>query len=103
MIVFGLLLGTVGRDLITGFPRFTFGIYELEDGIGFIPIIMGVFGVAEILANLESSLQERKEIYAKRITGLLPSVKDWAGSVGAILRGTVVGFFLGPLWLKFIK
>jgi len=97
MIVFGLLLGTVGRDLITGFPRFTFGIYELEDGIGFIPIIMGVFGVAEILINLESSLQEKKEIYAKRITGLLPSVKDWAGSIGAILRGTLVGFFLGTL------
>ena len=97
MIVFGLLLGTVGRDLITGFPRFTFGIYDLEDGIGFIPVIMGVFGVAEILINLESSLQGRKDIYAKRITGLLPSMRDWALSIGAILRGSVVGFFLGTL------
>jgi putative tricarboxylic transport membrane protein len=97
MIVFGLLLGTVGRDLITGFPRFTFGIYDLEDGIGFIPIIMGVFGVAEILSNLETSLQGRKDIYGKRITGLLPSLKDWASSIGAILRGSVVGFFLGTL------
>ncbi len=97
MIVFGLLLGTVGRDLITGFPRFTFGIYDLEDGIGFIPIIMGVFGIAEILSNLETSLQGRKDIYEKRITGLLPSLKDWASSIGAILRGSVVGFFLGTL------
>ncbi len=97
MIVFGLLLGTVGRDMITGFPRFTFGIYDLEDGIGFIPIIMGVFGVAEILSNLESSLQRRGKIYEKRITGLLPSRRDWSLSIGAILRGSVVGFFLGTL------
>lgn len=97
MIVFGLMLGTVGRDMITGYPRFTYGVYDLEDGIGFIPIIMGVFGIAEILSNLESSLTGGKDIYEKRITGLLPSLKDWALSIGPILRGSVVGFFLGTL------
>ncbi len=97
MMVVGLILGTVGRDLLEGFPRFTYGIFELEDGIGFVPIIMGLFGVAEILNNLESPLSQAREIYQKRIQGLFPSLKDWAVSIGPILRGTVLGFFLGAL------
>jgi putative tricarboxylic transport membrane protein len=97
MIFLGLTLSTVGRDLVTGFPRFTYGIFELEEGLDFIAIIMGLFGICEILINIESSITEGREIYQKRITGLLPSRKDWVLSVGPILRGSILGFFLGVL------
>jgi putative tricarboxylic transport membrane protein len=97
MIVLGLLLSTVGRDLITGEPRFHYGFLELEDGLGFIPIIMGLFGVSEILLNLESLATSKREIYSQRIKGLLPSRADWRRAIGPILRGSVLGFFMGVL------
>ena len=81
MIVLGLLLSTVGRDLVTGEPRFRYGFLELEDGLGFIPIIMGLFGVSEILLNLESLAASKRDIYSKKIKGLLPTLADWRRSL----------------------
>jgi putative tricarboxylic transport membrane protein len=97
MVFVGLLLSTVGRDLITSYPRFTFGLLELEEGFEFVPIIMGLFGLSEILINIEKSVIGVRDIYKKGIMGLLPSLKDWAISIGPILRGTVFGFFMGVL------
>ncbi len=97
MIFLGLFLSSVGRDLITGLPRFTYGFIELEDGLGFIPIIMGLFGVTEILVNLESSFREARDVVTSRVRGLLPNLQDWARSIGPMLRGSVLGFFLGTL------
>ncbi|MCU0594476.1 MAG: tripartite tricarboxylate transporter permease [Desulfobacterota bacterium] len=91
----GIILGSVGLDLISGFPRFTFGINELTDGIGIVPLVMGLFGVSEILENLEGNLQ--REIYKTRIRNLWPSFKDWMDSKWAIVRGSVIGFVLGIL------
>ncbi len=97
MIILGLILSTVGRDLITGHPRFTYGIFELDEGFDFVAVIMGLFGISEILLNIESSLSEPREVYKERIKGLFPNKKDWALSIGPILRGAMMGFFLGAL------
>jgi putative tricarboxylic transport membrane protein len=95
MALLGILLGFIGLDLFTATPRFTFGVPELMDGVGIVPLVMGLFGVSEILINLEQPF--RREIYDTKITGLFPTVKDWMASKWAILRGTVFGFFLGIL------
>jgi len=91
----GILLGSVGLDLISGFPRFTFGINELSDGIGIVPLVMGLFGVSEILENLEGDL--KREVFKTRIRNLWPSFKDWMDSKWAIVRGSIIGFVLGIL------
>lgn len=95
MAVLGVFLGSVGRDVITGTPRFCFGITDLMDGIGIVPLVMGLFGIAEVLLNVEETAQ--RVVVAKHIGGLLPNLKDWKDSMGAILRGTGIGFFLGIL------
>jgi len=96
MVVLGLILSTIGRDTITGFPRFTLGILQFEDGLGFIPLIMGLFGISEVLSNVEEKV--RGQIFAtSKIARLLPSLKDWRRSIGPILRGSGLGFFLGIL------
>ena len=95
MAAVGILLGLIGMDQITAQPRLTFGRLELLDGIGLVPIVMGLFGVAEILSNLERDL--KRELIKARIGGLWPSREDWAASKWPILRGTVLGFFLGIL------
>jgi putative tricarboxylic transport membrane protein len=95
MAALGLVLGSQGVDTISGFPRFTFGVRYLLDGIPLVPLVMGLFGVSEVLVNLEKKVTV--EIYAKRVENLLPTRKDWSVSTGAIVRGTVIGFFLGLL------
>jgi len=95
MAALGLVLGTVGIDTVSGSPRFTMGIKYLLDGIPLVPLVMGLFGISEVLVNLETTI--RAEIYQKEIKNLLPTLKDWSVSIGAILRGTVCGFFLGLL------
>ncbi|HEU0157657.1 MAG TPA: tripartite tricarboxylate transporter permease, partial [Hyphomicrobiaceae bacterium] len=80
---------------ITAQPRLTFDRLELLDGVGLVPIVMGLFGVAEILSNLEQEL--KREVIKARIGGLWPSMQDWAQSKWAIVRGTLLGFFLGIL------
>src|SRR6476619_7365356 len=95
MACVGLVLGLIGLDQITAQPRLTFGRLELLDGVGLVPIVMGLFGVAEILSNLEQEL--KREVIKARIGGLWPSLEDWAASKWPIVRGTVLGFFLGIL------
>ena len=71
MVVLGLLLGLVGTDVNSGVARFSFGVSELSDGIGFVSVAMGVFGFAEIINNLEQ--KEQREVFTKKVTGLLPT------------------------------
>src|SRR4029077_2797034 len=75
MVIFGLLLGLVGTDVNSGVARFSFGVSELSDGIGFVSVAMGVFGFAEIIANLEQ--KEKREIFTKKVSNLLPSLQDF--------------------------
>lgn len=95
MALVGILIGNVGLDMIIGLPRFTFGVDELTDGVGIVPLAMGLFGISEVLTNIEKDLQS--EILQSRITHLWPSLKDWAESKWAILRGSLIGFLLGIL------
>jgi putative tricarboxylic transport membrane protein len=92
---FGLFLATVGRDIFTGAERFTFGSLPLADGIDFVPIAMGLFGVGEILYNLEE--RHRAAAAPVAVANVWPSRKDLKQSSGAIGRGSVLGFFLGIL------
>src|SRR5688572_30454143 len=92
MAVLGLLVAMVGIDPVRGAPRFTFGAPSLYDGVGFIPVVMGLFGVAEILMTTE---KPRGEVIATKLRTLFPSRAEWGRSVGPIGRGTVLGFFLG--------
>jgi putative tricarboxylic transport membrane protein len=96
MALVGLLLGTVGLDPIAGTPRFSFGSLTLLNGIDLPPIAMGLFGISEVLTNLEETLGQRK-IFKTRLKGLLPNRKDWRLCLGPIGRGTFLGFFLGIL------
>ena len=95
MVVLGLLLGLVGTDIYTGTPRFTFGIIEYADGLNFVALAVGVFGIAEILRNLEAD-QDRTVLGAKLGT-LFPSREDLRRMVAPMLRGTGVGSVLGIL------
>ena len=95
MALLGTFLGTVGLDPITVTPRFTFGSLTLSDGVGLVPMIMGLFGVAEVLMNVEAGIKQ--EIVKTRIDNLLPTRQDWKDSSGAIARGSVLGFVLGIL------
>jgi putative tricarboxylic transport membrane protein len=91
----GLFLGTIGMDTITATARFTFDIPVLMDGVGLVPVVMGIFGVAEVLQNMELKID--REIYTTKISHLLPTLQDWIESKWAIVRGTIIGFFLGIL------
>ena len=95
MASFGLIVGTMGLDNISGLARFTFNIPELLDGVGLVPVVMGLFGISEVLLNIE--LKIKREVFTTKVKGLLPTLDDWGKSIGALLRGTVVGFFLGIL------
>ncbi len=95
MAVFGLLLGTIGMDAISGTQRLTFGVLELADGIGLIPAIMGLFGVAEVISNVETEI--KRELITARVKNLLPNLQDWKDSFWPIIRGSVLGFFIGIL------
>lgn len=94
MAALGLFLGTVGTDIITGKSKFTFGIDALMDGVGLVPVAMGLFGISEIISNIEA---QQKEVFSKAISSLLPNLKDWKDSFWPMMRGTLVGFFLGVL------
>jgi putative tricarboxylic transport membrane protein len=95
MVVLGLLLATVGTDLETGQDRLTLGIAELSDGVDFAVLAMGVFGIAEILRNLEHP--ESRDVAVSKIGRLLPSLGDLRRSLGPIVRGTGIGSVLGIL------
>ncbi|MEV5503188.1 tripartite tricarboxylate transporter permease [Nonomuraea fuscirosea] len=91
----GLLLATVGRDTFTGAERFTFGSLNLAEGIDFIPIAMGLFGLSEILYNLE---ERHNQVHSPaKVGNVWPSRKDLGQAKGAIGRGSLIGFVLGVL------
>ncbi|MEE2569910.1 tripartite tricarboxylate transporter permease [Pseudarthrobacter sp. J64] len=91
----GLLLATVGRDIFTGESRFTFGSMQLADGIDFVPIAMGIFGLGEILYNLEERHRAAKA--PSKVSNVWPSRSDLKQASGSIGRGSIMGFFLGIL------
>ncbi len=91
----GLLLGLVGLDSINAVARFSFGRMELLDGVGLVPVVMGIYGIGEILINIEREFKQ--EIFTEKIKGLLPTLKDWIDSAWAMVRGTIIGFLVGIL------
>jgi len=95
MVVFGLLLSTVGQDIETGQERLTLGLVDLQDGIDFAVLAMGVFGIAEILRNLENP--EARDVVRGAIGRLLPSLADLRRAFGPIVRATGIGSVLGIL------
>jgi TctA family transporter len=95
MIVLGLLLGLIGTDVNSGTARFSFERPELLDGVSFVVVAMGVFGLGEIIANLED--ESPRSLAATKVTGLMPSREDFKRMVAPILRGTTLGSFLGIL------
>jgi len=95
MIVLGLLLGIIGTDVNSGLQRFSFGIAELSDGIGFVVVAMGLFGFAEIIVNLEQ--KEHREVFTDNVSGLWLKWSEFKEALPAILRGTGIGSVLGIL------
>jgi len=95
MVVLGLLLGLIGTDVTSGIQRYTFGIFELADGIGFVTVAMGMFGLGEIIRNLEN--EEERSVAISKITSLWPTKEDWRRMMPSILRGTAIGSVLGVL------
>lgn len=96
MACFGVVVGNVGLDLMSAQPRFTFGLNILLDGVGLVPVVMGLFGISEVLLNVEEKLSQR-EIFKTEFKRLLPNLQDWKESIWPILRGSGLGFFLGIL------
>jgi putative tricarboxylic transport membrane protein len=96
MAVLGLLAGSIGADPVTGSQRFTFGSFTLLDGIGIVPVAMGMFGIGEVLENIASALST-KDVFKAKISGLFPTLRDWKDSFWPIIRGSFIGFFIGIL------
>jgi len=96
MAIVGIFLGSIGQDLITGDARFSYGSLTLLDGVGLVPVAMGTFGIAEVLENLESEARKGSVLHTK-FKNLLPTLQDWKDSIGPIIRGTLIGFFVGIL------
>lgn len=94
MAAIGLLLSTIGQDPVAGVERYTFDTLVLRDGIGLVPVFMGMFGIAEVLSTMEQPPDQQRLSAPK---GLLPTRQDWRDSAMPIARGTVIGFFLGIL------
>jgi TctA family transporter len=95
MVVWGLLFGLIGTDVNSGVLRFTFGVPELSDGIGFVIVAMGMFGTTEIILNLE--LKDKREVFTKNVTNLWPTKQDFKRAWKSVLRGTALGSCLGIL------
>jgi putative tricarboxylic transport membrane protein len=91
----GLFLSTIGVDSLNGATRFTFDTVTLLDGVNLIPVVMGIYGLGEVLHNLDQKIS--RDIFAAQIGRLLPTRKDWADAKWPILRGTAIGFLLGLL------
>jgi TctA family transporter len=91
MIVVGLILGVVGIDVSSGASRMMFGFPQLSEGLDFVPIAMGLFGLGEIAANLEKPVD--RQVVAKKVTGLMPKLSDLKAAFPAMVRGTAIGSF----------
>ncbi len=95
MAASGLFIATIGSDTFTGQSRFTFGALYLRGGIDIVTVVMGLFGIAEVLCNLERRLET--QVVNRPLKSLLPTRQDWKESAAPILRGSILGFFLGVL------
>ena len=95
MGVLGLILGCVGIDPAFGAERFTFDIPRLSSGLDFVVIGMGLFGISEVLINLETP--ETRDVYKTALKGLFPNLKDWRRAWASVLRGSIVGSLIGIL------
>ncbi|MFJ7568030.1 tripartite tricarboxylate transporter permease [Herminiimonas sp. NPDC097707] len=95
MVILGLLLGLVGSDVNSGAARYTFDLPELADGINFVIVAMGMFGIGEIVRNLEH--EETRSLVMKKVSGLMLTKEDMKRIIAPILRGTVLGSALGIL------
>lgn len=95
MIAWGLILSTVGMDMFTSKFRFTYHLLSLQDGIQVIPLVIGLFGLREVLNNFQAPFQG--ELLTTRIKSFLPTLQDWKDSIIPIFRGGVLGFFMGIL------
>jgi TctA family transporter len=95
MVFIGLLLGLIGIDVSSGAPRMVFGVAELSDGIDFVPVAMGMFGLGEIIANLERD--QSRNVVHQRVRDLIPSWADFKTCFGPASRGTLIGCVLGVL------
>ncbi|MCL4515852.1 MAG: tripartite tricarboxylate transporter permease [Firmicutes bacterium] len=96
MVLLGLAVGTVGTDHLTGLGRFTFGIRELGQGVEFLPVAMGLFGIAEVMINAAQK-DEIAEVIKVKLRDLLPKVQEWKRSIAPMFRGSALGFFIGLL------
>ena len=96
MIIIGLLGGLVGTDVNSGIARYSFGVSELSDGIGFVSVAMGMFGFGEIISNLGQT-SETKNIEVSKVHSLMPTWEDIKVSIGPIMRGTAIGTIFGIL------
>jgi putative tricarboxylic transport membrane protein len=95
MVILGLILGLVGTDVNSGAARYTFDLPQLADGINFVIVAMGMFGIGEIIRNLEHD--ESRSLLMKKVSGLMLSKDDFKRIIAPILRGTVLGSALGIL------
>jgi len=95
MMMMGILLGTVGIDPAFGAERFTFGIPRLTGGLEFVVVGMGLFGIGEVLINLEAP--EVRDIFKTSLKGLLPNLEDWRRCWASMIRGSVLGSLIGVL------
>lgn len=97
MAGFGLLLSCVGTDLVSGAIRYNLGIRELTDGIGIIPVCMGLFGISEVMSVIEEGIVQGKDVYKTKLRELLPSKKELRATVKPFVRSAILGGFLGIL------
>ena len=95
MGILGILLGTVGIDPAFGAERFTFGLSRLTSGIDFVVVGMGLFGIGEVLINLEAP--EVREVFKASLKGVLPTREDWRRCWSSMIRGSILGSFIGVL------
>ncbi len=93
MACVGLILAMVGLDPITTRARFTYGVMALRDGVGFAQVVIGLFGLSEVLTTIEGSL--KREVFQTHIKGLLPTLRDWKDSFLPMTRASILGFFMG--------
>ncbi|KYZ75110.1 transporter [Anaerosporomusa subterranea] len=95
MVAVGLMVGTIGLDIFTGQQRMTFGIGALEQGVDFVPVAMGLFGIAEVLEAAERKLLEHQEVIKVKFRELLPNRSELTRSAGPVARGSLLGFIVG--------
>ena len=96
MVLLGLLLGQINTDALSGVERFSFGVPELTDGLGFVAVAMGLFGFGEIIGNLNQPRQSR-DVFTREVKNVWPSREDFRQAMPAVLRGTALGSVLGVL------